>query len=200
MLARVAERVYWLARYVERAENTARLLNVYSNLLLDLPRGTRLGWESLIDIIGNREQFFEHYKEANTQNVTRFILNDPRNPSCICNVLAFARENARTTREVLPSDAWEKINELYLRAEDTTGKRLPRAIQYQLLRGVIDQAQMLNGMLRGTMSRTQAFEFLMIGRFLERADMTTRIVDVGTGSLFDPVRPRATAVATDDAY
>lgn len=184
MLARVAERIFWLARYVERAENTARLITVYSKLLLDLPRGTKIGWESLIEIVGNRELFDSIYAEANEPNVTKFLLTDPRNLSSLFSTIELARENARTTREVLPSAAWELINGLHLRARELEGSRLSRSATATLMQNLIEQSQILTGMLSGSMSHNHAYDFMRMGRMLERADMTTRIVDAGTGALF----------------
>ena len=184
MLARVAERIFWLARYLERAENTARLINVYSKLLLDLPRGTKIGWESLIDIIGNRAVFDSIYSEPNEQNVTKFLLTDSRNLSSIFSTIELARENARTTREILPSATWERINGLHLRAREIEGARLSRSATTALMQDLIEQSQILTGVLSGSMSHNHAYDFMRMGRMLERADMTTRIVDAGTGALF----------------
>ena len=104
MLSRVAERIYWQARYLERAENTARLLSVFSTLLLDLPPGTKLSWLSLVEITGTDRAFDEKYKQANERNVMRFLLLD--SASSLLNTLKNTRENARTTREIMPLEAF----------------------------------------------------------------------------------------------
>ena len=88
MLSRVAERIYWLGRYLERTENTARLLTVYSNLLLDLPRGTRVGWHTLVEITGSLQDFSDKFKETDERSVNRFLLSDQNNPSSIISSLS----------------------------------------------------------------------------------------------------------------
>lgn len=180
MLARVAERVYWLGRYMERSENTARLVNVNSNLLLDLPRGAKVGWRGLIDIIGCNEAFDEKCQNSDERNVMRFLLADNNNPVSILSALRMARENTRTTREILPAEAWEQINDLYLYAKENLPKGTARGQRYVLLQRIIRLSQQLTGLLGGTMCHGDAYNFILLGRYLERADMTTRIVDVGS--------------------
>jgi uncharacterized alpha-E superfamily protein len=122
MLSRVAENIYWLARYVERAENTARIVTVNANLLLDLPKGIAPGWRPLIDITGANALFEEHYKDYGERQVVRFLLGDERYPGSILSALGAARENCRTIRDVVPREAWEQINELYLFAREELAK------------------------------------------------------------------------------
>tara|TARA_R100001377_G_scaffold54754_1_gene32349 strand:- start:3383 stop:4357 length:975 start_codon:yes stop_codon:yes gene_type:complete len=183
MLSRVAERIYWLGRYLERAENTARLLTVYSNLLLDLPRGARVGWHTLVDITGNQEGFREKHKETDERSVNRFLISDQTNYSSIISSISLARENARTTREIIPTEAWEQINNLYLFTRDNMGKATARGTRHQLLQDIIAHCQQITGLLAGAMSHNSGYNFLRIARSLERADMTTRIVDVGSLTL-----------------
>ena len=103
MLARVAENVYWLARYLERAENTARLISVNTNLLLDLPAGYTPGWQPLIDITGSRETFDSRGGRADERSIVQFLIADPDNPGSIASSLKMARENGRSLRDVLPT-------------------------------------------------------------------------------------------------
>lgn len=182
MLSRVAERVYWQARYLERAENTARLLNVFSTLLLDLPPRTKLGWHSLVEITGTDEEFDGRYKQALERNVIRFLLSDSNGHS-ILDMLALTRENARTTREIMPMEAFEKINDLYFFAKENVLKGVARGTRHELLEKIISSCQQISGLMAGSMSRGDAYSFVRLGRSLERADMTTRIVDVGSGNL-----------------
>ena len=118
MLSRVAENIYWLARYIERAEDTARLLSVNSHLLLDLPRPTKLGWSEIIAITGNDELFDELYETRDEANVLSFMCGDVRYSGSILSSLAAARENLRTTREIIPREIWEEINQLYLNVKE----------------------------------------------------------------------------------
>src|SRR5690606_1008704 len=109
MLSSVAERVYWLGRYLERVENTARLINVYASMLLDLPRGTNIGWGTLIDIIGCNDEYEKISEVFEEKPVVKFLLADSRNSSSLLSGITAMRENARTTREIIPAEAWELI-------------------------------------------------------------------------------------------
>lgn len=183
MLSRVAENVYWMARYIERAENSARLINVNSNLLLDLPRNVRLGWEPLLDITGGRSSFFEYYQEADERSTIRFLVTNQNNPASILSSLNMARENARTIRDIIPRESWEQINQLFLTAKDHVNQVQARNGRFEYLRQVILGAQTITGLLAGTMNHDEGYDFLRMGRNLERADMTTRIVDVRSATL-----------------
>ena len=183
MLSRVARRVYWMARYIERAENTARLVNTYHFLLLDLPRGTRVGWDILPVITGGYNQFSERYQRHDERNTVKFLLADSNNPSSLINSIAFARENCRTSREVLPGHAWEQLNELKLYADAHITDALPRRGRFEILTEIIHRCQQLTGLLAGTMTHDHGYDFIRIGRNLERADMSTRVVELGALSL-----------------
>jgi uncharacterized alpha-E superfamily protein len=184
MLSRVAERIYWLARYMERSENTARLVNVNSNLLLDLPSGVRVGWGSLIDISGTGSYFERGNTQfADEKTVVNFILADKKNPASLINSLSFARENARITREIMPMEAWELINDLYHYIRERADKVTSRRDRNIILLHVISSVQQFTGLLAGCMSHNNAYDLIRIGRNLERADMTTRIVDAGLVNL-----------------
>lgn len=180
MLSRVAERIYWLGRYLERAENTARLLSVYSTLLLDLPTGSKIGWHTLVEIAGCKKEFDEKYQTTDERSVIRFLLADSKNSAAIMNSLEMARENARTTREIIPAEAWEQINNLYLYARDNVSTGIARGARPELLKEIIAQCQQIAGLFAGAMSHNNGYNFIRIARSLERADMTTRIVDVGS--------------------
>lgn len=179
MLSRVAERVYWIGRYLERADNTARLASVYNNLLLDLPVNVSLGWDMLIRVTGSEEIFSEHYKQPSERNVIRFFLADERNPSSIHSSFHWARENVRTCREVLPSETWALVNELFVFVRDQAGDSIARRERLRFLDRVVARCQRLRGLLTDNMSHDTGFEFLQLGRNLERADMTSRIIDTG---------------------
>ncbi|HOP16422.1 MAG: alpha-E domain-containing protein [Chromatiaceae bacterium] len=184
MLSRVAENIYWLARYVERAENTARLIRVNSHLVLDTPSGIAPGWEPLVDITGLRLQFETVEREPNERNIVRFLIGDAHNHGSILSSLAAARENCRTVREVLPRSSWEKLNELYLFAKENVQSGLTKSGRDDFLDGIISGSQQLVGLLGSVMYRDEAWHFSRIGRNLERADMTTRIIDVRSTDLF----------------
>jgi uncharacterized alpha-E superfamily protein len=179
MLSRVAEKMYWYGRYFERAENTARLMRVYTNVLLDMPGGVKHIWEDLIKITGSSQLFYEKFKQGNERSVIKFMLTDRSNPaSLLCSVSA-ARENARTTREIIPAEAWEKINEFFLYVRNNSDAALKQNTRHRFLSEVIDHCYQMTGLLFGNMSHGNAYHFIRMGRNLERADMTTRILDVG---------------------
>lgn len=177
MLSRVAERIYWMARYIERAENSARLVNAYTHQVLDMPKEVEPGWRQLIDITGSGDVFEKAYASYDEQYTIDFVVANAGNPSSILASIAVARENMRTTRELLPIEAWQHCNELYLYAKNHARDALPRRGRYAFLKEVIFRCQQLTGLLASTMSHDAAYDFVRIGRNLERADMTTRIVD-----------------------
>ncbi len=183
MLSRVAERIYWLGRYMERSENIARLVNVNSNLLLDLPSGVRVGWGSLIDISGTGNYFERDTQLADEKTVVQFMLVDKNNPASLINSLSWARENARITREIMPMEAWELINDLYHYIRDRAERVASRRDRNMILLHVISSVQQFTGLLAGCMSHNNGYDLIRIGRNLERADMSTRIVDVGLVNL-----------------
>ena len=183
MLSRVAENIYWLSRYIERAENTARIVTVNANLLLDLPRGIAPGWRPLIYITGSNALFETLYQDFAERHVVQFLIGDERNPGSILSALASARENCRTIRDFVPREAWELLNELHLFAHEELDRGLTKGARHGYLKHIIQSVQTLTGMLSGTMLHDQGYDFLHLGRFLERADMTTRIVDVRSANL-----------------
>ncbi len=183
MLSRVAENLYWLARYIERAENTARMVGVNGHLQLDLPARARTGWEPLIAITGSAPLFRKLYRTPSEKNVVAFLVSDERNSASIIGSLRTARENARTMRDIMPRESWEQISGLHASAARHIRKDelLPDRDQY--LRSIVHGAQAITGLLAGTMSQDIGYDFLRMGRNLERADMTSRIIDVRSADL-----------------
>lgn len=183
MLSRVAERMYWGARYLERAENTARLVRVYDSALMDIPEDAGLGWPLLVDICGARAQFNARYPKGEDKETLRFLSSDGDHPGSIIASLSQARENFRTTRDLCPTEAWRSVNELYLYGRKALpGMASPRR-RHEVLSGIVQRVQQLTGLLHGTMSHGDAYHFMRVGRNLERADMTTRIIDVAAATL-----------------
>ncbi len=184
MLSRVAENLYWMTRYLERAENTARLINSTTQVLLDLPRGASFGWDVLISVVGMDALVKERGVKLDEAGIMRFLILDEDNPSSIVASIHYARENTRTFREVLPMEIWERINRLYLYIRENAQRATQgRGERYAVLHSVIEQRQSIVGLLMGSMSHDIAYQFLKLGRNLERADMTTRIVDVNSAVL-----------------
>lgn len=183
MLSRVAERMYWLGRYIERAENIARLVNVNVSLQLDLPRGVKPPWHALTDIMDLTQDFLTKKGLQDERGVIKFMLADEKNPSSLVSSVRMARENARTTREILPTEAFEQITELNIFARDNVGQALARSGRHEYLDGIVNQCHQLTGTLFGTMSHNLGYRFIRLGQNVERTDMTTRILDVGSTRL-----------------
>ncbi|MBF0455597.1 MAG: alpha-E domain-containing protein [Magnetococcales bacterium] len=209
MLSRVAENIYWLARYLERAENTARLLVATNHALLDAPRspvsssqtsdsgtesqsqsqyqalsGQGTDWSTLINISGSQELFYRTNPLPGEKSVMMFMACDRDNPNSIISSLSFARENLRTTRDAFPRKAMEYVNAMYLGFKTRTASGIDNEGKfYKTLDQVIQDSQKITGLLFSTMSRDRAFEFFRLGQILERADMTTRILDMGASEM-----------------
>jgi uncharacterized alpha-E superfamily protein len=183
MLSRVAERVYWSARYLERVEDTARLILVRHQSILDMPRDVAPGWEQLLDVLSASANFAAAPGAANEKNIVNYVFSDRLNPSSLISSLTAARENMRTTREVLPSESWERVNSLYLSVSRRSSKGLPRTSRHTALNTIIQSCQQVSGMLSGTMNHDEVYQFVRLGRLLERANMSTRIIDVGSADL-----------------
>ena len=183
MLSSVAEKVYWLGRYLERIENSARLMDVYSGMIFDMPRDTKISWEILLDITGSHEEFSERFTNTNEATIIRFLIADEKHSGSLISCLKLLRENARTTREILPAETWTEINDTYLKTRKMLESGLGRKVRSELFPELISDCQRLSGLLYSCMSHNTVFFFIQLGRLLERADMTTRIVDVGSITL-----------------
>jgi len=177
MLSRVAERLYWSARYLERVENIARLLNVYDELLYDLPRDIRISWYNLIEINGSVIDYTSKYKDHGERNVVKYLLSDMDNPSSLLASLNMVRENIRTSRDVVPEEMWEQINELNIYAKKHIQLGINRSDRHVYLNDIIEGCQKVIGLLANAMRRDAGWSFIILGRYLERADMNTRILD-----------------------
>ncbi len=188
MLSRVAERLYWMARYLERAEDTARLTQAFSHLTMDIPAGSEPGWDILVHILDADPVFSEHRRAYSEQNVLKFLIADDENAGSIHFCIRAARENVRTTRDVLPEEVWEHVNELYLFSQEHAAKSVGRRNRHAFLEQVVTRCQMINGLLMTTLCRDHAYRFIKLGHLLERADMTTRVIDVGAGALLGDER------------
>lgn len=200
MLSRVAENLYWMGRYLERAENTARFINSMTQVRLDLPRDASFGWDVLLKVSGLDQLFAEHHPDLAVLDediLIPFLIEDEDNPSSILAGIHNARENARTVREVLPMELWERINSLYLYIRDNAHKaRQGRGPRSDLLAGIIGRRESIIGLITGSMSHDVAYQFAKLGRNIERADMTTRIVDVNSAVRL-PKDPALAGVTTE---
>ncbi len=177
MLSRVANSIYWMARNVQRAENVARFIEVTQNLILDQPTSSIEQWEPLVRATGDEEYFAEHYGDFTAYNVQQFLTFDRDYHSSILTAVTNARENARTVREAISSEAWEQLNTFYhfVRKFDGGGDQQPDASFYA---EVVQNSYLFNGILDGTMTWNTGWRFANVGRMIERADKTSRILDV----------------------
>ena len=185
MLSRVAEELYWMARHLERAENMARIINVNENLLLDLPVKMPFGWQSTISITGGDDIFYELYDEPDEKSVIRFIIAETDNPSSLLSCINHARENVRTTRDIIPRESWELLNDLHHKIKTNMSTALGRRGRYAFLNSIIGNIHQISGLLAGTMTHDEGYAFVRLGRNLERGDMTTRIIDVRSANLLE---------------
>jgi len=177
MLSRVANSIYWMNRYVERAENYARFMSVNFNLALDLPPNVDEQWEPLLIATADNFLFYNQYEQPTREAVIDFMTFDKRNPNSIVSSLHNARENARTVRESISKEMWEKLNELYLHVRDASPNTDLNHLQ-EFLDDVKTGCQLFYGIIDSTITRNEGWHFGRMGRFLERADKTSRFLDV----------------------
>ena len=177
MLSRVADSIYWMARYVERAENVARFIDVNLNLSLDLGPETGNQWDPLIYTTGDQEDFYSRYGDASQGNVLQFLAFDEENPNSIISCLKCARENARTVREVISTTMWEELNKFYLLVRGAVPAQVSAA-PFDFFQQIRLAGYMLEGATEATMSHGEPWHFRRLGRLIERADKTSRILDV----------------------
>jgi uncharacterized alpha-E superfamily protein len=178
LLSRVAESVYWMARYMERAENVARFIGVNVHLQLDLPLVPAHQWQPLIDTSGDSAEFEESYGEATRENVLRFLITDESNPNSICSCLRAARENARSVRETISSEMWEQINRTYLQFQPSYWLLADSENFSERLRHLQLSCHLFHGISEGAMSHNEAWQFMRLGGSIERAEKISRILDV----------------------
>ena len=192
MLSRVAENLYWISRYVERAENVARLLDVGFHLELDASGlagdvGGQRPIESVLTILACRDAFEAMHGPGpkDREAVLRFLTFERSNPHSILAMLARARENARGTQETLSGDTWSQVNKLYLYLCSPRAERRFAASPSRFFDGVKRSCVLFDGLVDGTLPRTEVFHFLQLGRYLERVNQVSRILSVKLHGLRD---------------
>ena len=181
MLSRVADSLYWMSRYIERAENDARILDVNLQLLLDL--GGRGRGDATLgagrSLRSKRPSSSIRSTTWPTNNsVTEFLTLQKKNPNSIFSCLTLARENARTTREQISSEMWEQINRLYLFVQSDDAREAAASSPHEFFKRVVNGSHLFQGITEATMTHGEGWEFIRIGTLLERADCTSRILDV----------------------
>lgn len=178
LLSRVANSIYWMSRYMERAENIARFIDVNLQLTLEQSVAPDAPWEALVAVTGSAEEFARRYDRANRANVMRYLTLDRDYPSSIVRCVAAARDNARTVRDVIPNEMWQQINAMNIMVNQTADDAIREDRPVGFYRSVKEASLLFAAITDATMSRNPAFEFSKLGRLLERADQTSRVLDV----------------------
>lgn len=183
MLSRVAESCFWMSRYMERMETNARLLDVNLQLLLDFQdqesHTAGRHWEAILATLEDKERFTKLYDdEITADTVTEYVTFAKENPNSILSCLAIARENARTVREQITSEMWEQLNKLYLYLKSPAAWADFRNSPFEFYRRLVEGVHLFLGTTDATMTHGEGWLFLQAGRFLERADSTSRVLDI----------------------
>jgi uncharacterized alpha-E superfamily protein len=183
MLSRVADSCFWISRYMERAETNARLLDVNMQLLLDFqdqePNFERKHWEPILATLEDQELFQSLYPERmDADSVLDFVTFERKNPNSILSCLASARENARTIREQITSEMWEQINKLFLYLKSPAARADFANSPFEFYQSLVEGVHLFHGTTDATMTHGEGWLFIQAGRYLERADSTSRVLDV----------------------
>lgn len=183
MLSRTAEHLYWMSRYIERAENIARFLDVANRTALSAGGDRNVFWRSVLSIAGGEKAFSLRFGEPSAGNVVSFTVLDPANPSSVFTALRAARENAHAVRSVVPNELWEAMNATWLEVRGIDGPRLREQGLISFCEWVRERSHLFRGVVHGTMLRDEPFHFIRLGTALERADNTARLIGVPAGGL-----------------
>lgn len=197
MLSRVANLIYWMARYLERAENACRILDVNTQLALDLQSGqtsASRAWEPIVHVSGDEAEFRKLHDDFSERSVVDFMIFNRRNSNSISSCIAQARENARCVREQLSTETWEQLNRLYLRLQRETFVDYQRIGSNEFLNRLKRSIQLFYGIAAGMLARSEGWYFFELGRSLERADSMSRLLDVKYYTLLPSVQMVGTAV------
>ena len=178
MLSRVADSLYWMSRYVERAENVARFIEVNLNLLIDSPLELKEQWLPIVKTSGDIELFEQNYNALSKENVIDFLTFDRENPNSIISCLKSARENSRSVREIISSETWIQINSFYNFLNNDNSRNLALEDPHEFYTRIVTHSHSFIGVINATMSHNEGWQFCRLGRFVERADKTSRILDV----------------------
>lgn len=195
MLSRTADHLFWMSRYIERAENLARLLDVTYQMSL-VPQSLSAinqSWNAIITLNSLDEAYQAKYSTVNGENVLKFMVSDPDNPASIFSCLRSARENAHAVRGTLTTEMWETLNSTWLEAREKTFDQLYHAGISEFFEWVKTRSSLSRGTTLGTLLQDEAYHFIRIGTLLERADNTARILDVK----YHVLRPQGDDGATD---
>jgi len=189
MLGRTASGLFWMTRYLERMENTARLVDAGYRLSLTTARSSISEWESVLETAGSLQTYTEKHEDITSQHVIDFLIADKENPGSVASALRATRENARMTRTALTREVWEAINDTYLQLEEAFKGKLQKSDLPNLLSHIRQHTALVCGTINGTMLRNDIFRFTSLGTLIERADNTARILDTKYYVLRDRLWP-----------
>lgn len=196
MLSRVASLLYWMSRYIERADNASRILEAESTLALDHGHSVTGLWQAPLATAGDMDAFRALHGDPKAATALQFLLYSPSNPNSILSCLTRARDNARAAREILPSDVITALNRIYWQVNESSGSSLPKAPPSELLEALRFGCALVQGLCDASLSRGEAWHFTQLGRMLERADQTSRLIDVKFFLMFPATPP---SDATEEA-
>jgi uncharacterized alpha-E superfamily protein len=195
MLSRVANSLFWLSRYLERADNTARLVEVNLQILLDqaaLDEKSLLGyWMPIIQSTGDEDLFRQHHRQVTGDSVAEFLVFQQENGNSIVSSVSQARENARMVRDQITGEFWEELNQLYLFLNSAGARKLWRESPFDFFQQVKESSLLLQGLTDSSIMRNEGWYFVQVGRYLERADKASRILDVHHATFPDRGPPPA---------
>jgi uncharacterized alpha-E superfamily protein len=195
LLARFASNTFWLGRYVERAESLARILDINGTYARDNPKGPN--WQRVLDLHADAERFFENHDDADADSVVNFYVLDRTNPTSISYAIAGARENARSVRHLISTEMWTHVNIFHYRLSDLTRRDIRLGNLAPLCGEIKVACQTFEGIAEGTFFRGEAWNFYHLGKYIERADQTTRVLDMGYAHLSDDQGEALAAVQRD---
>ncbi len=179
MLSRVADSIFWMNRYIERAENVARFIDVNWHLMLDSDGSAADDqWLALVNTTGDHAEFAKHYDKVTRDNVIKFLSFDENNGNSILRCVRAARENARTVRDVISSEMWEQINTFHLMVREASASGKALESPHEFFNQVKNASHLFLGITDTTMSHGEGWNFARLGQMIERCDKTSRILDV----------------------
>ncbi|MEO1044527.1 MAG: alpha-E domain-containing protein [Pseudomonadota bacterium] len=178
MLGKTAGGLFWMSRYLERSENSARLLDAGFRIALTRSQSAADEWGSVLTTVGARDAYAQKYDDFTSKQVIDFLLRDAGNPGSVLSITKLARDNARLVRTALTREVWEATNECWMTLQDLLRRQVREQDLPDVLNVIRKQSALVRGAVMGTMMRNDAFNFSRLGTFIERADNTARILDV----------------------
>ena len=178
MLGKTAGGVFWMLRYMERTENTARMIDAGLRISLTRSSAAESEWTSILTAIGHLDDYLAKHEKVEGGKVVNFLLRDKTNPSSVMSAVEAARTNARMVRTALTREVWEAVNECWMELRDLLARPVREQSLPDILQVIRQRSAYVRGSLHGTMVRNDVYDFARIGTFFERADNAARVLDV----------------------